>query len=82
MLVHLRKPRLYRLVLRIMQLTCSTDSVIQFLERLYPPLQVKLIVRGAEERGGGRERERKEEKGASLAAVDGERNSRMFSRGI
>lgn len=56
-LVHLRKPRLYRLVLlRIMQLTCSTDSVIQFLERLYPPLQVKLIVRGAEEREreGGR----------------------------
>lgn len=31
-LVHLRKPRV-PLRLRIMQLTCSTDSVIQFLER-------------------------------------------------
>lgn len=51
-----------------MQLTCSTDSVIQFLERLYPASTGEI---NCSWRGRERESGRREEKGVSLAAVDG-----------
>lgn len=51
-----------------MQLTCSTDSVIQFLERLYPASTGEI---NCSWRGRERESGRRKEKGVSLAAVDG-----------